>query len=105
MGWLTGPEVLISSCRLLHAYTSYCAPTPLQLGVAEALDKDTDPETGHGAETSRLMSQNAADMSEVLRSKGLEPFETDGGYFLVADVSSTGLGDFEFCERLVKHAR
>lgn len=33
IGWMTGPEDLISGCRAICGYTTFSAPTPLQEGA------------------------------------------------------------------------
>lgn len=42
VGWIAGPPALVAAIRSLHSYTTYCAPTPLQLGVAAALESIAD---------------------------------------------------------------
>ena len=42
VGWIVGPPALVAAIRSLHSYTTYCAPTPLQLGVAAALESIAD---------------------------------------------------------------
>jgi N-succinyldiaminopimelate aminotransferase len=37
VGWVLGPAELLAGVRTLHSYSTFCAPTPLQAGVAEAL--------------------------------------------------------------------
>jgi aspartate/methionine/tyrosine aminotransferase len=77
------------------------APTPLQVGIAKALDEDHS----HGPETAKLMADNAEILAGALTAAGLPPYEAQGGYFLVCDVGKTGLTDVEFCKALVKHAQ
>ena len=88
---------------MVHSYASYAAPTPLQAGVAAALDAEaaaTGPD-----EMSAVMEGNAAVLSLALAEAGLEVFPAEGGYFLVADVASTGLDAFEYSRRLIQEAK
>mmetsp|Transcript_1729 Transcript_1729/g.2546 ORF Transcript_1729/g.2546 Transcript_1729/m.2546 type:complete len:452 (+) Transcript_1729:59-1414(+) len=38
LGWLVGPQHLIKPCFLVHTYSNFCSPTPLQLGIAKAIE-------------------------------------------------------------------
>ena len=140
MGWVVGPKPLIAALRTMHAYATFCAPTPLQLGVAAALTKiadDADAATrsraasaaslspeernafSFGSETrrreaafactrgclapdsvARVIASNVAVLSRALVDSGVAPFAPSGGYFLVADVASTGLAATEYCRAL-----
>ena len=31
VGWITGPARLVEAARVVHAYSTFCAPTPLQV--------------------------------------------------------------------------
>jgi len=37
-----GPAALVGGIRMMHSYSTFCAPTPLQLGVAAALEVIAD---------------------------------------------------------------
>jgi hypothetical protein len=39
---LSGNEELLAACRSVHAYATFCAPVPLQLGIAAALDREVE---------------------------------------------------------------
>jgi aspartate/methionine/tyrosine aminotransferase len=114
VGWLVSEnEKLVAASRAIHAYATFCAPVPLQIGVAAALDEDLGfsksiqgiTDSNHGVMTSTLFARNAAKMTESLMKQGLSVTEAEGGYFLVADISATGLVDADFCRQLVKHAK
>ena len=142
VGWVVGPKPLIAALKTIHAYSTFCAPTPLQLGVAAALEKMADdadaatralcaeraarsPTTNDGpsdflvSEKKRrdaafactrgclvpdavagIIASNVAVMSRALTDSGVTPFAPSGGYFLVADVSDTGLDATEYCRAL-----
>lgn len=127
VGWvISHNEQLLAATRAIHAYATFCAPTPLQLGVAAALEHESQPVSintsvissssessesaeaaagGHGRFTAALFARNAATMARSLRAQGLAVTPAQGGYFLVADITATGLDDATFCRQLVKHAR
>jgi len=141
VGWVVGPKPLIAALRTMHAYATFCAPTPLQLGVAAALTKiadDADAATRSRAASAaslspeernafsfvgtaarrreaafactrgclapdtvaRVIASNVAVLSRALVDSGVAPFAPSGGYFLVADVASTGLAATEYCRAL-----
>eukprot|EP01134_Creolimax_fragrantissima_P005464 CFRG5464T1 len=99
VGWALGPETIISAFKAIHSFVTYCAPTPLQIGVAEALEKDTETEL----EVSKMFEENAHKLSAALKELGVETFIPDGGYFLIADVENTGKSDTEFVEWMVSN--
>jgi aspartate/methionine/tyrosine aminotransferase len=106
VGWMVSEnERLLAACCSVHSYATFCAPVPLQLGVAAALDSDMDASHGHGVQTSELLARNAHVMSIAVRAHGLDVFEPRGGYFLVVDVSATGMDDVTFCRQLHAHAK
>ena len=138
VGWVVGPKPLIAALRTMHGYATFCAPTPLQLGVAAALTKiadDADAETRRRAADASVLSpeegrafvenarrreaafactrgrlvpdavagivaSNVSVLSRALADSGVAPFAPSGGYFLVADVSNTGLAATEYCKAL-----
>jgi aspartate/methionine/tyrosine aminotransferase len=107
VGWMISHnEKLIGACRALHAYATFCAPVPFQLGVAAALESDVIGDKTHTSDATLLMQDNAVMLQAALEAQGLQVLAPPkGGYFLVADVSTTSLNDTDFCKQLVKHAR
>ena len=102
VGWLTGPPSVIDGCKALHGFTTYCAPTPFQHGVAAALAA----EGGDFGGTGELMEGNASRLAAALRDAGARALTPDGGYFVVADVSPMGFDDSgTFCRAMMEHAQ
>ncbi|UPQ98109.1 pyridoxal phosphate-dependent transferase [Chloropicon primus] len=107
VGWLVGPEHIINGCKALHGYSTYCAPTPFQHGIAKALDGfvDLDPAVSFDG-TGALMKMNAEKLSAVLRDMGLRVYSPKGGYFVVADCSPLGFtSNMEFCKDLLEKCK
>lgn len=79
-----------------HTHLTFSAPTPLQLGVAAALDAEDGL-----ADVGPLFESNFARLAEALRAHTpvRHVCEAQGGYFLVADA---GRADLEFCEWLAE---
>jgi len=109
VGWVTGPAELLAGVKCLHSYATYCAPTPLQLGCAAAL-RARAAAAAAAREAGRPPPRDAAAeayaasaelLSAALREVGLRVHEPEGGYFLIADVSATGLSGGEYCKQLI----
>ena len=92
------PQDLIAASQAMRAYVSYCAPTPLQSGVAAALDSHCLDKEDVGAQ----FHANFELLAAALRAAGATVIEAGGGYFLVADVSASGLDAMAFCRRLAQ---
>jgi len=108
VGWAVGPPALISPIKSSHALMSYCAPTPLQIGVAAALEEISDRAVAgrvSSDDNAQVMRENATALAAALRDVGLEVYPPDGGYFLVASCAPLGLTDMEFCLALAEHAK
>ena len=94
VGWVVAPPALLAGVRSMHSYSTFCAPTPLQVGVAAALTQAAQElgDVPAGAappadQSARLFEHNASVLGDALRAAGLTVFPVDGGYFLVADAS------------------
>jgi N-succinyldiaminopimelate aminotransferase len=122
VGWLLGPAALLSGVRTLRSYSTFCAPTPLQAGVAAALrhaaeehaaaqarsddasGRDNDAGPGPDA-SSAAFERNAAVLAAALTDVGLQVMPAEGGYFLVVDCAATGLNAGDYCKALIAAAR
>ena len=124
VGWVLGNDPgLMAAVRAMHAYSIYCAPAPLQAGVAAAFEAETDllavqsaaaAVVSSGANDSGnsngkcfegvpdLLERNNAALSAALIAFGVAVCPAEGGYFLVADVSGvTDMDDTAFCRWLI----
>jgi len=97
VGWVLGHERYMAGVRTLHAATSYCAPTPLQHGVAAALQAEDGAFEGRPA----TIEANAAVLGAALREAGFAVCPADGGHFLTADTSPLGLGGLAATRQLL----
>jgi len=115
VGWVLGPGALLAGVRTVHSYSTFCAPTPLQAGVAEALRAAAAqhraataaaPGAPPGAdESAEAFERNAEVLGGALSDVGLDVIPAEGGYFLVADVAATGLNAGDYCKALIASAR
>ncbi|CAG9461652.1 unnamed protein product [Pedinophyceae sp. YPF-701] len=101
VGWLAGPPRMLQAAQRMHAYATFCAPTPLQHGTAAAL-----ADAGLRAECATvcaLMQRNAQAMADALSGAlGMEVLAPKGGYFVVA--RAAGEDDLALCAALLEEA-
>ena len=109
VGWVTGPVDLMKAVSCVHSYMTFCAPTPLQVGIAAGIESALsgaknarDVEIALG-DLGTVFGRNWKRLASSMEKVGLEVCPSSGGYFLVADVSKSGMNDFEFCEWLIKN--
>ena len=92
IGWLAAPRHLIDALAAVSDLVYVCAPTPLQLGCARALEElGEDYYRGIALEYQAKRDR----FCRALAAAGLAPYVPQGSYFALADVSrlpgSTGL--------------
>ncbi|XP_038167232.1 kynurenine--oxoglutarate transaminase 3 isoform X4 [Arvicola amphibius] len=91
LGWSIGPHHLIKHLQTVQQNTLYTCATPLQAALAQALWTDIkrmdDPECYFNSLPKELEVKRDR-MIRLLNSVGLKPIIPDGGYFIIADVSS-----------------
>ncbi|XP_030311632.1 kynurenine--oxoglutarate transaminase 3 isoform X5 [Calypte anna] len=91
LGWSIGPQNLIKHLQVVHQNTLYTCPTPLQEALAQALWIDyrrmDDPGCYFHSLSQELESKRDR-MARLLQEAGLKPVVPDGGYFMIADVST-----------------
>jgi N-succinyldiaminopimelate aminotransferase len=97
VAWAYGPAALIQPLSRSHTHLTFSAPTPLQAGIAAALDVEDGLD-----EVPVLFGGNWQLLADALRegtSIG-SICEAQGGYFLVAETD--GSSDVDFCRRLAE---
>ncbi|XP_069862436.1 kynurenine--oxoglutarate transaminase 3 isoform X3 [Dipodomys merriami] len=91
LGWSIGPHHLIKHLQTVQQNTIYTCPTPLQEALAQAFWTDIKrmdaPECYFNSLPKELEAKRDR-MAHLLESVGLKPIVPDGGYFIIADVSS-----------------
>ncbi len=99
IGWAIGPAALVAAIRAAHQFTTFCAPTPLQVAAATALRAPDSYFTDFRCEYKRKRDL----LAEGLRQCGLAPIVPEGSYFILADHERFGFqDDFAFCRFLVE---
>eukprot|EP00629_Pelagomonadales_sp_RCC1024_P003090 CAMPEP_0119259218 /NCGR_PEP_ID=MMETSP1329-20130426/120_1 /TAXON_ID=114041 /ORGANISM="Genus nov. species nov., Strain RCC1024" /LENGTH=481 /DNA_ID=CAMNT_0007258583 /DNA_START=104 /DNA_END=1546 /DNA_ORIENTATION=+ len=91
VGWIVGPEQLVAPCQKLLPYLQFCAPTPVQAALATCLDAADAAYEGFPTYYAWLGHEYARKrrvLAEALTAACIEPLPSQGGYFIVGDVST-----------------
>ena len=109
VGWIYGPKVVVDACNTFHSYASFSTPTPLQAGVADALNDICDrAKPGEGVtpdENAQILASNAQILASALTASGLKVYPPEGGFFLVASVKNIKSVDgdaIQYCKNLAR---
>jgi len=101
IGYVAADAQVISSIGLVNDLFYVCAPTPLQWGIARALEVGDDYYRQLAVDYEKKRDMLAAALVEA----GLEPFVPQGAYYMLADVSGVYANDREAAQALLDHAR
>lgn len=97
LGFVCGPEPIISQITKLHQFAIMCAPTTSQYAAIEAL-KSCDEEV-------REMIEEYDTRRKIIvkgfNSLGLTCREPKGAFYAFPSIQSTGMTSDEFCEKLL----
>jgi len=86
VGYCIGPDHLIQPLIDTQGIVSFCAPSPLQVAVAKALE--SGQRLGYYEDLARTLERKRDVLCSALRQGGLEPVVPQGGYFVMANTSS-----------------
>jgi aminotransferase len=101
VGYACAPAEIVEQMMKIHQYTVMCVPTAAQYAALEAL------KTGE-AEVQRMVGEydkRRRFMWKRFNDMGLHCFEPRGAFYCFPNITSTGLSDDDFCERLLKEER
>lgn len=87
IGYAAAPAEFALAMGLVNDLFSICAPSPLQRGVATAIDRLDDE---HYTAMAARYEQKRDMFCEVLREVGLTPVVPRGAYYVLADTSVLG---------------
>ena len=99
VGWaISHSPFLLDITATMHSFNTFCAPTPLQHATAFAIDGLLEKHLNESQDKSLDISgvadtfkRNAEKLTEVLQKQcGLDVYPCESGYFVIADVKSTG---------------
>jgi aminotransferase len=101
VGWLAAPAAILEGVVKVHQYGIMSAPTTAQDAALVAI-VDGEPEVARMvAEYDRRRRM----FVDGLNAIGLETFEPRGAFYAFPKITSTGLSDDEFTERLLTEER
>jgi aspartate/methionine/tyrosine aminotransferase len=112
IGWIIGSEPLIDALSCAHQNTVFSVGTPLQEGIAVALEQSES--RNYFPELRSMFTKKRDALCQVLKDAGLQPTVPEGSYFILADTSivkdslfmdsnDSSSRDFQFCRWLTKH--
>jgi aminotransferase len=97
LGFICGPEPIISQITKLHQFAIMCAPTTSQYAAVEAL-KNCDDEVREMMEEYDMRRKI---MVKGFNEMGLTCREPKGAFYAFPSIESTGMTSDEFCEKLL----
>jgi aminotransferase len=90
LGYAVAPEHLAEPIGLVDDIHYVCAPTPLQYGVARALEELSED---YYREMAADFQERRDFVCEALDDAGLPAYDPEGAYYVLADVSRLGFDD------------
>jgi len=97
VGYACAPAEIIEQMMKIHQYAVMCVPTAAQYAALEAM-RDGE------ADVQRMVAEydtRRRRMYERFNAMGLHCFEPRGAFYCFPNITSTGLADDAFCERLL----
>ncbi len=101
IGYICAPKEALEEIYKVHQYEILCASTTSQYGALEALrscDDDVKAMFEEYKARREIIYQGLLDM-------GLPVFKPKGAFYIFPDISSTGMDDEEFCDRLLREEK
>lgn len=99
IGYVLGPEEVIAAMTKLQENVAACAPLPSQYAAIEAL-------SGHGDYSSHMVEtfRRRKDIlvNGIRGINGLRCLEPEATFYLMVDISSTGLSSYDFACKLLE---
>lgn len=91
VGWVISSEQNIQHLKIIHQNCVYHCPTAAQEAVARGFEREYElfgtPES-YFQQLPAMLHQKRAKLASCLGSVGLQPVMPEGGYFMIADISS-----------------
>jgi len=97
VGYACAPAEVIEQMMKIHQYTVMCVPTAAQYAALEALRTGEDEVRRMVGEYDRRRKVMWRRFNEM----GLQCFEPRGAFYCFPNITSTGMSDDEFAERLL----
>ena len=101
IGYVTADKRIAGPIGVLNDLFYICAPTPLQWGVARALEVGDDYYANMNADYAKKRDL----LASALRDAGFTPFVPQGAYYMLAEVPEEFANDLEAANALLEQAR
>ena len=101
IGYVTADAKVAQSIGLVNDLLYVCAPTPLQWGVARALEIGDDYYRNLAADYEKKRDM----LASALVEGGFKPFVPQGAYYMVAEVPAEFTSGRAAADHLIEHAR
>jgi aspartate/methionine/tyrosine aminotransferase len=98
IGWAAAPRELAAALEDVHIFNGIMPSGFAQAGAAAAL---AGPQDWQHDLVATFQANRDALLAELAHAPGVDPIRPEGGYFLIANVSDTGLTADEFAQRLL----
>lgn len=98
IGYICGPEPLISRALKIHQYSALCAPTISQLAAIKAIES-----AAKDVENMKVSYQERRDITvKALQDMGFDIQVPEGAFYCFPNISSTGLSGMAFARQLLE---
>ena len=97
LGFVGGPEPIVSQLLKLHQYAIMCSPTVSQYAAVTALQSCT----GDIEKMKNEYDMRRRYVVDAFNKLGLDCFTPQGAFYVFPCIKSTGLSSAEFCEKLI----
>jgi len=101
IGYVAAPSRIAGPIGLVNDLFYVCAPTPLQWGIARALDIDDGYYTSLAADYEKKRDM----LADALREAGFTPYVPQGAYYMLAEVPEGTGDDKQAAQALLEEAR
>jgi aspartate/methionine/tyrosine aminotransferase len=101
IGYVAAPQRVAGPIGLVNDLFYVCAPTPLQWGIARALDIGDEYYTSLAADYAKKRDL----LAEALADAGLKPYVPQGAYYMLAEIPDEARDDKEAAQLLLEETR
>jgi aminotransferase len=101
LGYVTAPARLAQAIGLVNDVFYICAPTPLQWGVARALEIGDD----YYEQMARDYQKKRDMLADALAEAGFKPYPPQGSYYMLAEIPDSFADDRDAANALLAEAR
>jgi len=105
VGYVCGPQDIISVMNKIHQYGILCAPRQGQVAALEALRLGRENGYEDVVHMRESYDRRRRLMVEGFRAMGLDCFEPLGAFYVFPSIKKTGLSSEDFCQRLLEQQR